>query len=147
MDEEEFSDLLSQIAGQNKTSRKRGFEKVLKHVETEHLEFSEDQREELMRIILRSLSDKYERCREVCCELCLAIFTKISKEDVQKTLPFLFQVFARRLSVEEEYEPSEEVRMKMMELLNSLMELFTTELQGNEMTIPEILLYKQAQNF
>ena len=132
MNEEEFSDLQSQIAGQNKTSRKRGFEKVLKHVETEDLEFSEDQREELMRIILRSLSDKYERCREVCCELCLAIFNKITKEDVQKTLPFLFQVFARRLSVEEEYEPSEEVRMKMMELLTFVFELFTTEVQGND---------------
>ena len=132
MDEEEFSDLLSQITGENKSSRKRGFEKVLKIVEKEDLEFSDEQREELMRIILRSLSDKYERCREVCCELCLSIFTKIPKDDVQKTLPFLFQVFARRLSIEEEYEPSEEVRMKMMELLNSLMELFTTELQGND---------------
>ena len=104
----------------------------MKLVEKKDLEFSEAQREELMRIILRSLSDKYERCREVCCELCLAIFTKISKEDVQKTLPFLFQVFARRLSVEEEYEPSEEVRMKMMELLTFVFELFTTEVQGND---------------
>ena len=132
MDEEEFSDLFTQITGENKTSRKRGFEKVLKLVEKKDLDFSEAQREELMRIILRSLSDKYERCREVCCELCLAIFTKISKEDVQKTLPFLFQVFARRLSVEEEYEPSEEVRMKMMELLTFVFELFTTEVQGND---------------
>ena len=132
MDEEEFSDLFSQITGENKTSRKRGFDKVLKLVEKEDLKISEAQREELMRIILRSLSDKYERCREVCCELCLAIFTKISKEDVQKTLPFLFQVFARRLSVEEEYEPSEEVRMKMMELLTFVFELFTTEVQGND---------------
>ena len=131
MDEEEFSDLFTQITGENKTSRKRGFEKVLKLVEKKDLEFSEAQREELMRIILRSLSDKYERCREVCYDLCLVIFTKISKEDVQKTLPFLFQVFTRRLSIEDEYEPSEEVRMKMMELLNSVFKLFTTELQGN----------------
>ena len=132
MDEEEFSDLFTQITGENKTSRKRGFEKVLKLVEKKDLEFSEAQREELMRIILRSLSDKYERCREVCYDLCLVIFTKISKEDVQKTLPFLFQVFARRLSIEDEYEPSEEVRIKMMELLTSLCKLFTTELQGND---------------
>ena len=130
MDEEEFADVLSQITEQNKTLRKRGFEKVLKLVEKEDQAFSEDQREELMRIILRSLSDKYERCREVCCDLCLTIFTKIPKEDVQKTLPFLFQVFARRLSIEDEYEPSEEVRMKMMELLSFVFELFTTELQG-----------------
>ena len=136
MDGEEFRDLFSQITGENKTSRKRGFEKVMKLVEKEDLEFSDDQREELMTIILRSLSDKYERCREVCCELCLSIFTKIPKGDVQKTLPFLFQVFARRLSIEDEYEPSEEVRMKMMELLTLVFELFTTELQGNEMTTP-----------
>ena len=103
----------------------------MKLLEKEDLEISESQREELMRIILRSLSDKYERCREVCCDLCLGIFTKIPKEEVQKTLPFLFQVFTRRLSIEEEYEPSEEVRMKMMELLNSVFKLFTTELQGN----------------
>ena len=133
MDEEEFSDLFTQITGENKTSRKRGFEKVLKLVEKKDLEFSEAQREELMRIILRSLSDKYERCREVCCDLCLAIFSKIPKEDVQKTLPFLFQVFTRRLSIEDEYEPSEEVRMKMMELLTSIFQLFTTELQGSGM--------------
>ena len=131
MDEEEFSDLFSQITGENKTSRKRGFDKVLKLVEKEDLKISEAQREELIRIILRSLSDKYERCREVCCDLCLAIFTKIPKEDVQKTLPFLFQVFTRRLSIEDEYEASEEVRMKMMELLTSIFQLFTTELQGS----------------
>ena len=32
--------------------------------------------------------------------------------------------------MEEEYEPSEEVRMKMMELLAWLFEMFTSELQG-----------------
>ena len=95
MNEEEFSDILSQISDQNKSTRKRGLEKVSKLLEKEHVEFTEDQKDEMIRLFLRCLTDKYERCREVCCELCLAIFTKIPKEEVQKTLPFLFQVFAR----------------------------------------------------
>ena len=103
------------------------------------VEFSEDQRDEMMRVFLRTLTDKYERCREVSCDICLTIFRKIPREEVQKCLPFLFQVFSRSLSLEEEYEPSEEVRVKMMELLTLLFEMFTTELQGN-MYIPQLSL-------
>ena len=34
-----------------------------------------------------------------------------------------------------EYEPSEEVRVKMMELMTVLFEMFTTELQGNTASV------------
>lgn len=131
MNEEDFSDILSQISDQNKSTRKRGLEKVSKLLEKEHVEFTEDQRDEMIRLFLKCLTDKYERCREVSCDVCLTIFQKISKEEVQKCLPFLFQVFTRRLSLEEEWEPSEEVRVKMMELVTFLFEMFSTELQGN----------------
>ena len=39
----------------------------------------------------------------------------------RKHFPFLFQILFRRLSAEEEYEPSEEVRMRMMTLLGALL--------------------------
>ena len=131
MDEEDFKDILCQMTDKNKAARKKGLENGHKLLKKNIADLSEEQREEIMRIVLRSLSDKSERCREVSCDICTFIFTQLSKEDLQKMLPFLFQVFARRLSMEEEYEPSEEVRVKMMELLTCLFEIFTTELQGN----------------
>ena len=39
----------------------------------------------------------------------------------RKHFPFLFQILFRRLSAEEQYEPSEEVRMRMMTLLGALL--------------------------
>ena len=53
MNGEEFSDILSQISDQNKTTRKRGLEKILKLLEKD-VEFSEDQRDEMMRVFERS---------------------------------------------------------------------------------------------
>ena len=39
----------------------------------------------------------------------------------RKHFPFLFQILFRRLSAEEDYEPSEEVRLRMMTLLGALL--------------------------
>ena len=60
---------------------------------------------------MRSYSEKCENVRE----------SSLTPLLYRKHFPFLFQILFRRLSAEEDYEPSEEVRLRMMTLLGALL--------------------------
>ena len=82
-------------------------------------------REEISKAAIKSLNDPYERCRELGCQLFLLFLKHFETEETKKVFPFLFQILSRKLSIEDEYEPSEEVRMKMMELIAFILDTFS----------------------
>ena len=119
--------MIKDLNDQNKTTRKRALEKCLSVANDDENFLNCDGKEDLIRTILKCLSDKYERCREFSAEIVISIVKK-NKDELKQHLPYIFQIFYRRLSVEEEYEPSEEVRMRLMTLLSTIFETYSTDL-------------------
>ena len=84
--------------------------------------------EDIAKIVIKCLNDPYERCRELSCEIFILILQENDAEKLRKLFPFLVQILTRKLSSEEEYEPSEEVRIKMLDIVTSLLELFSKDM-------------------
>ena len=120
-----MEEYFNQINDSNKVVKKKALESILIIAQDDNEEMvpSEDN----LRDIIKCLTDKYERCREISCQIIKILVSK-DKETLRQFLPHLFQIFSRRLSAEEEYEPSEEVRIHLMQLLSSCYQTYTTDL-------------------
>ena len=127
MDIDNHGEMIKDINDQNKTVRKRALENCLSLASNDVSFLKTEGKEDLIRAILKCFNDKYERCREFSTEIAI-LFVKKHKEDMKQHLPYIFQIFFRRLSVEEEYEPSEEVRMRLMTLLSTIFETYPSDL-------------------
>ena len=127
MESEAIKELMEDINSGSKASKKRALEKLLTFLDNGNefnANFSDN--DELQRAIFKSLTDKYERCREIACEIVTLLVTH-QEQLIKKQLGFVFQIISRRLSEEEDYEPSEEVRIKFLTLLVKLYEKFPSE--------------------
>ena len=127
MESEAIKELMEDINSGSKASKKRALEKLLLFLENGNefnAHFSDN--DELQRAIFKSLTDKYERCREIACEIITLLVTQ-QEQLIKQQLGFVFQIISRRLSEEEDYEPSEEVRIKFLTLLVMLYEKFPSE--------------------
>ena len=118
---------MEDLNSRDKVCKKRALEKLMSHLEKGNTNIRNfDDNAELLRTILKCLTDKYERCREISCEI--VIFLAAHQDNLVKPqLGFIFQIISRCLSMEEDYEPSEEVRIKFLTLLVSLYENFSPE--------------------
>ena len=127
MDGEAVKDLMEDINSGSKVSKKRALEKIALLLENGS-EFNAhlSDHDELHRMIFKCLTDKYERCREIACEIVTLLVTR-QEQLIKQQLGFIFQIISRRLSEEEDYEPSEEVRIKFLTLLVILYEKFPPE--------------------
>ena len=128
-------DVVEKIEKQNKIERKKGLELLNSSLDI----FDRDDSEELLRSVLKCLSDKYERCREISCEI-VKNLTKTSPDKIQPHLSFIIQILSRRLSVEEEYERSEEVRIRLMLLLTALFQSYSSELNVYAEDVVDIVI-------
>ena len=86
------------------------------------------------------LTDPHERCNELSCEVFLQFLQHFDAEKTRKALPVMIQILSRKLSSEDEYEPSEEVRMKMLDLISYLLETFSQDMTVHAEDIVDILL-------
>ena len=127
MDGGVVKNLMEDINSGSKVSKKRALEKLVLLLENGS-EFNAHLRDhdELHRMIFKCLTDKYERCREIACEIVTLLVTR-QEQLIKQQLGFIFQIISRRLSEEEDYEPSEEVRIKFVTLLVILYEKFSPE--------------------
>ena len=84
--------------------------------------------EEVSKAVIKCLNDPYERCRELSCEVFIFILNNSDAEKIRSLFSNLIQLLSRKLSTEDEYEPSEEVRLKMLDLLSSLLESYSQDM-------------------
>ena len=117
------NEIIEKIENENKIERKKGLEQLKSSLNL----FERNDTDDLLRTLLKCLSDKYERCREISCEI-VENLTKTKPDTIQPHISFIIQVLSRRLSVEEEYEPSEEVRIRLMLLMTALFQSFSSDL-------------------
>ena len=127
MESEAVKDLMEDFNSGSKVSKKRALEKLLQFIKSRS-DFNAclSDNDELQRTIFKCLTDKYERCREIACEIVTLLVTQ-QVQLIKPQLGFIFQIISRRLSEEEDYEPSEEVRIKFLTLLEMLYEKFPPE--------------------
>lgn len=115
----ELEDLINQAGDTNKVVRKKALERLLKRFDEG---FQGEGRKKVQDVALKALDDKAERCRELGCNLLLALLRSQGLEQETKgLLPFLLPLLASRLGGEEVQETSEEVKTKQLELLHLLL--------------------------
>ena len=96
--------------------------------------------ESISKVAIKCLTDPYERCRELSCEIFLQFLQHFDAEKTRKAFPVLIQILSRKLSTEDEYEPSEEVRMKMLDLISYMLETYGQDMTVHAEDIVDILL-------
>ena len=115
----------SQVKENNKVARKKGLEKLLNILKAnEHKVAELTEKDEIFMVAIKGINDSYERCRELSCDVLLSLLNRFEASEVQNITHCLVQILSRKLSTEDEYEPSEEVRLKMLGLIILLLDAF-----------------------
>mgnify|MGYP002629382305 CR=1 FL=1 len=96
--------------------------------------------DDISKTAVKCLNDPYERCRELGCKVFLLFLQHFEAEKTRKIFPVLIQTLSRKLSTEDEYEPSEEVRMNMLDLVSYLVDTFSQDITVYADDIVDILL-------
>jgi dynein assembly factor 5 len=117
------------LLDENRSTRRRALERLRKEtVQNDALANDErDLFDFLLKPLLRAFSDPVEKCRELAIE----IITKLClshPEQLSGSLALLLPVLVSRLGLEKIPEPSEELRLQLLHLLSSLVEVCSTEM-------------------
>ncbi|KAL8584267.1 hypothetical protein ACOMHN_034952 [Nucella lapillus] len=108
----------------NRTTRKKALESIRNDtinrkpaLDTADLEpvFSE-----ILKPMLKTFSDPVEKCRELSVDIVHRFFEKVS--DPEDRLSYVFPVLVQRLGQQEIVEPSEELRLQLVELFSLLVD-------------------------
>ena len=73
-----------------------------------------------MKPLLKTFSDPVEKCRELSISIVHRFFEKVS--DPEERLSYVFPVLVQRLGQQEIVEPSEELRLQLVELFSVLVD-------------------------
>lgn len=117
--------LRSDLMSENKFDRKKALESLIKQLNSTDL--NEDMCQQLFNNyqvhILKCFRDDSEKCRELSIELMDLLIRKLSFNDYYLT--YIFPVIVERIGSPEKVEESEELRLKMVELLKSILTLYS----------------------
>ncbi|KAM9305509.1 dynein axonemal assembly factor 5 [Gastrophryne carolinensis] len=107
----------------NKSSRRRALAAIQKEVEDKRLSSGALQEVfgELLKPLLRCLTDPMEKCRELTISILSYCVTNVPRPE--EALPYLMPALTQRLGGTEIAEPAEELRLAMAELLSLLVEV------------------------
>ncbi|XP_018423410.1 PREDICTED: dynein assembly factor 5, axonemal [Nanorana parkeri] len=107
----------------NKSTRKRALAAIQKEAEDKRLSSAALQEVfgELLKPLLKCLSDPMERCRELAIQIITYCVTNVPRPE--EALPYLIPSITQRLGNQEITEPSEELRLALTELLTLLVEV------------------------
>nr|DBA19487.1 TPA: hypothetical protein GDO54_015320 [Pyxicephalus adspersus] len=107
----------------NKNTRKRALVAIQKEAEDKRLGSAALQEVfgELLKPLLKSLSDPMEKCRELSIQTISYCVTNVPRPE--EALPYLIPTITQRLGSLEIMEPSEELRLALAELLYLLVEI------------------------
>ncbi|XP_075686391.1 dynein axonemal assembly factor 5 isoform X3 [Rhinoderma darwinii] len=107
----------------NKSTRKRALASIQKEVEDKRLSSGVLQEvfRELLKPLLKCLSDPMEKCREIAIHILSYCVTNVPRP--QEALPYLVPAITQRLGNPEIVEASEELRLTLTQLLTLLVEV------------------------
>ncbi|KAJ8319390.1 hypothetical protein KUTeg_004481 [Tegillarca granosa] len=112
------------LSEENRNTRKRALEGIRKDTfgRKEQLEAEESQLifNELLKPLLKELSDPVEKCRELSINLLQDFLRKA--QTPEESLPYLIPVLVQRLGQQEIVETSEELRLMLVEMLTGIVE-------------------------
>ncbi|XP_068100704.1 dynein axonemal assembly factor 5 isoform X2 [Hyperolius riggenbachi] len=114
---------LNCLTDDNKNTRKRALAAIQKEAEDQRLPSGALQEVfgELLKPLLRCLSDPMEKCRELTIQIINYCVTNVPMPE--EALPYLMPAICQRLANQDITEPSEELRLALTELLTLLVEL------------------------
>ncbi|XP_069839943.1 dynein axonemal assembly factor 5 [Dendropsophus ebraccatus] len=107
----------------NKSTRKRALVSIQKEAEDRRLSSGvlQDVFGELLKPLLKCLSDPMEKCREIAIHILSHCITSVPRPE--EALPYLVPAISQRLGGPEIMEPSEELRLALTQLLTLLAEV------------------------
>ena len=112
------------LGEENKMARRRALESIKKDTVERKPPLSASELKslfsDLLKPLLKEFSDPTERCREISVDMVKKFLSLVpSPED---SLPYIMPVLVQRLGQPEIVEPSEELRLQVVELLNQIIE-------------------------
>ncbi|EFN80049.1 dynein assembly factor 5, axonemal [Harpegnathos saltator] len=118
----ELSKIIVSLQADEKTRRRQALEEITKYISREGTLNSVDVLVEIWesvhRYLVRILNDNTEICRDLTVGI-LRIFLEILPPD-DKHIIYVIPIMSRRLGVQQRIEPSEEVRLKCVSLLRTI---------------------------
>lgn len=115
---------LNCLSEENKLSRRKALENIRKDTvgRKPALDASENKPvlNEILKPLLKEFSDPVEKCRELSIEIIKDFMTRVA--DPEDYLPFVIPVLVQRLGQQEITEPSEELRLLLVEFLKEILE-------------------------
>eukprot|EP00092_Neocalanus_flemingeri_P004529 GFUD01004879.1.p1 GENE.GFUD01004879.1~~GFUD01004879.1.p1 ORF type:complete len:763 (-),score=154.23 GFUD01004879.1:213-2462(-) len=112
-----IAELVESLAEQNKVARKKGLERFKKDA------FQQKAGilfvfKETFKLLVKSLSDESERCREISAQILSQFSAKLSPEEFEQCLQYLIPTMKQRIGL----ETSEEVRLELLAIVQSMIE-------------------------
>ena len=118
------------LADESRNTRKRALEGLRKETLVVVLEPSVLQEvfSEIVKPLVKVLSDPVEKCRELAILYLTDVITKVKR--TSDFLPYVFPVFVQRLGQQEIVEPSEELRLELVVALSKIVQHSHKEVAG-----------------
>ncbi|KAI8494919.1 HEAT repeat-containing protein 2 [Branchiostoma belcheri] len=116
------------LTDDNRTTRRRALDSLRKETVDKKLEPAVLQGVfvEILKPVLKSFSDPVEKCRELAIQLVDAFLPAVP--DPPETLPYILPTLVQRLGQKDITEPSEELRLMLVETLARIVDLTGQEL-------------------
>ena len=107
------------LSDSNRSTRVSSLNKIRKHILQE--QFSSEELVMLLDFLLKPLlklfPDQVEKCRELSLAVFREFYEKLHCEGIDRSLTYLMPVMVSRLSNQEIKEPSEEIRLQMLQFM------------------------------
>jgi len=118
----ELSKIIISLQADEKNRRRQALEEILKNISQEKISGRPDDLikiwENIHKFLIRIMNDNMETCRDLTVEI-LKIFLEILPPN-DKHIVYIIPIMSRRLGMQELIEPSEEVRLKCVSLLRTI---------------------------
>lgn len=109
---------------ENKLSRRKALESIKKDTVNRKPALTAEENKpvlnEILKPLLKEFSDPVEKCRELSVEIIREFLRRVS--GVDDYLPFIIPILVQRLGQPEIIEPSEELRLLLVEFLKEILE-------------------------
>lgn len=115
---------LNTLGEENKLSRRKALENIRKDTVARKPALDSTEIKpvlnELLKPLLKEFSDQAEKCRELSLDIIRNFYNRVEKPE--EYLPYIVPVIVQRLGQPEITEPSEELRLLLVEFLNEILE-------------------------
>jgi len=145
----ELSKITVSLQADEKNRRKQALEEILKNISQEQISGRLDDFvkiwESIHRFLVRIMNDNMEVCRDLTIGI-LKIFLEVLPPD-DKHIMYIIPIMTRRLGMQELIEPSEEVRLKCVSLLRTIIWKYKDLLAPHIQDVTGILARTVTDNY